>query len=149
MFYLCSMCIFTPYNNVVTEGPPVTILPTVKIDQEAVTEILSQIQEENTVIVHCTYNSILGGSIRIWKSTFLVAKPSGERSRLLHAENITFAPVWTPTPAGKRFRFTLIFSGLPKDCEYFDLLEDIPESGGFFIQNIKRNPQDVYNVILI
>lgn len=136
----------TPYNNVTTEEPPVTTLPPVKVDQEAVTEILSQIQEENTVIVHCTYNSIFGGSIRIWKSTFLVAKPSGERSKLLHAENITFAHVWTPTPAGKRFRFTLIFSGLSKDCEFFDLLEDIPESGGFFIPNIKRNKNDIYQV---
>ena len=140
---------FIPYNNIATEEPPVTILPTVKVDHEAVTEILSQIQEENTVIVHCTYNSDFGGSIRIWKSTFLIAKPSGERSRLLHAENITIAPVWTPTPAGKKFRFTLIFSGLPKDCEFFDLLEDIPESGGFFISNIKRNKQDVYHVNIV
>jgi hypothetical protein len=137
---------FIPYNNIATEEPPVTILPTVKVDHEAVTEILSQIQEENTVIVHCTYNSDFGGSIRIWKSTFLIAKPSGERSRLLHAENITFAPVWTPTPAGKEFRFILIFSGLPKGCEFFDLLEDIPESGGFFIPNIKRNKDDIYQV---
>ena len=136
----------TPTYNVEIVEPPVTILPTVKVDQEAVTEILSQVQEEGTVIIHCVYNSIFGGSIRIWKSTFLVAKPSGERSRLLHAENITFAPVWTPTPAGGSFRFTLIFSGLPKSCEFFDLLEDIPEAGGFFIQNIKRNKDDVYQV---
>jgi hypothetical protein len=137
---------FTLYNNVATEESPVITLPAVKIDQEAITEILSQIHEENTVIVHCTYNSIFGGSIRIWKSTFLVAKTSGDRSKLLHAENITYAPVWTPTPAGKSFRFSLIFSGLPKDCEFFDLLEDIPESGGFFIQNIKRNKNDIYQV---
>jgi len=140
------MCNFTPYNNVATEEPPVITVPAIKIDQDVNTEILSQIQEENTVIVHCTYNSIFGGGIRIWKSAFLVAKPSGERSRLLHAENITFAPVWTPTPAGRKFRFTLIFSGLPKDCDFFDLLEDIPESGGFFISNIKRNKDDIYQV---
>ena len=140
------MCNFTPYNNVATEEPQVITVPAIKIDQDVNTEILSQIQEENTVIVHCTYNSIFGGGIRIWKSTFLVAKPSGERSRLLHAENITFAPVWTPTPAGKKFRFTLIFSGLPKDCAFFDLLEDIHEAGGFFIPNIKRNKDDIYQV---
>lgn len=141
--------IFTPYCNVATEEPPVTNLPTVKVDQEAFIEILSQIQEENTVIVHCTYNPIFGGSIRIWNSTFLIDKASGERSKLLHAENITYAPAWTPTPAGKKFRFTLIFSGLPKGCEFFDLLEDIPEAGGFFIQNIKRNKDDVYHVNIV
>jgi hypothetical protein len=48
------------------------------------------------------------------------------------------------TPEGKSFRFTLIFSGLSKSCEFFDLLEDIPEAGGFFIQNIKRNKDDIY-----
>lgn len=140
---------FTPYNNIVNEEPPVITVPAINIDQDLKNELLSKVQEEGTVIVHCTYNSIFGGSVRIWNSTFLVAKPTGERSRLLHAENITFAPMWTPTPACKRFRFTLIFSGLPKGCQYFDLMEDIPEPGGFFIQNINRNQQDVYHVNIL
>ena len=136
----------TPIYSVETVEPSVITTPNIKIDQDLKTEILSQVQEENTVIVHCTYDSIFGGSIRIWNSTFLIDKASGDRSKLLHAENITFAPVWTPTPEGKSFRFTLIFSGLPKSCEFFDLLEDIPEAGGFFIQNIKRNKDDIYQV---
>ena len=40
--------------------------------------------------------------------------------------------------------FTLIFTGLPKDCNYFDLFEKIPEPGGFLVKNIKRNNSDVY-----
>jgi hypothetical protein len=60
--------------------------------------------------------------------------------------DITIAPIWTLIEARKTFRFTLIFSPLPKSCEFFDLLEDIPEAGGFFIQNINRKNSDVYHV---
>ena len=44
--------------------------------------------------------------------------------------------------------FTLVFSGLPKDCKSFDLREEIPEEGGFLVKNIKRNGTDVYRVKL-
>jgi hypothetical protein len=84
--------------------------------------------------------------IRIWKTTFLVDKGSGSRSRLVHAENISFAPVWTEIPDGGTYSFLLIFSGLPKSCQQFDLLEDIPQSGGFFIPDISRNQTDVYHI---
>ena len=36
--------------------------------------------------------------VRIWQSTFLIDKASGNKSTLVHAENITFAPVWTIVP---------------------------------------------------
>jgi hypothetical protein len=63
--------------------------------------------------------------------------------------DFNIAPEWTYVPEGKTSRFTLIFAPLPKSCEFFDLLEDIPETGGFFIQNIKRNKSDVYHVLII
>ena len=68
---------------------------------------------------------------------------------MLHAENITIAPQWMEVQPGATVRFTLIFAPLPKSCEFFDLLEDIPQSGGFFIQNIKRNKSDVYRVFIV
>jgi hypothetical protein len=123
-----------------------TTAPTVRIDDKLKDEILSQIQEEKAVIVHCTYNAIIDGGIRIWSSTFLIDKASGDRSTMHHAENISIAPEWTYAPEGKTCRFTLIFSPLSKSCEFFDLLEDIPQAGGFFVQNIKRNKSDVYHV---
>ena len=46
----------------------------------------------------------------------------------------------------KDFWFTLVFSGLPKECESFDLKEEIPEEGGFFVKNIRRNNSDVYRI---
>jgi hypothetical protein len=95
-----------------------TAATAVKFDDKLKDEILSQVHEEKAVIVHCSYN----------------------------AENISIAPEWTYVPEGKSYRFTLIFAPLPKSCEFFDLLEDIPQAGGFFIQNIKRNKSDVYHV---
>lgn len=120
--------------------------PDLKLDEDLKEEILSEMIEEGMVIVHCAYTPKEDGLVRIWVTTFLIDKATGERSRLVHAENITFAPYWTIVPQGSTHRFTLIFAPLPKECMFFDLLEDIPQSGGFFIQNIKRNKQDVYHV---
>lgn len=136
----------SPKFNIETEEQIITAIPAVKFDDKLKDEILSQIHEEKAVIVHCTYNAEIDGGIRIWNSTFLIDKASGDRSNMHHAENISIAPEWTYVPEGKTYRFTLIFAPLPKSCEFFDLLEDIPQAGGFFIQNIKRNKSDIYNV---
>lgn len=40
--------------------------------------------------------------------------------------------------------FTLIFEELSKGCKNFDLIEMIPQSGGFEAFNISRNNMDVY-----
>ncbi len=135
-------------SNVETEELVITptATPSVKLDKKLKDEILSQIHEEGMVIVHCTYYAEIDGGIRIWNSTFLIDKGSGDRFTMQHAENISIAPTWTYVPEGKMYRFTLIFAPLPKSCEFFDLLEDIPQSGGFFVQNIKRNKSDVYHV---
>ena len=45
---------------------------------------------------------------------------------------------------GQTINFTLIFSGLPKHCKLFDMVENIPEPGGFVFENIVRNNSDVY-----
>lgn len=64
------------------------------------------------------------------------------------AENITIAPVWMDVQAGTTARFTLIFAPLPKTCDSFNLFEDIPQSGGFHIRNIRRNTSDIYRVFI-
>lgn len=121
---------------------------------EIVTEVLeslqTKIQEERQVIVHCclpaTYQ--LGNMIRVWQSTFLIDEALNHRSPLIHHENISLFPEWTLVPPTKDFWFTLIFAGLPKDCKIFDLKEVIPEEGGFFVKNIKRNATDIYRVMI-
>jgi hypothetical protein len=103
--------------------------------------------DDACVYVHCYFNNPADDMlIRIWRSTFLVDRASGARSELIHAENISYAPQWTVVPRRSAFSFLLIFSALPKDCTVFDLLEDIPQTGGFFVSGIKRNSLDVYHV---
>jgi len=103
--------------------------------------------EESHVYVHCYFNNTVKDMlIRIWKTTFLMDTFSGHRSKLVHAENISFAPVWTSIPDNSLYQFLLIFEALPKGCEVFDLLEDIPQPGGFFVPGIIRNQKDVYHV---
>jgi len=51
-------------------------------------------------------------------------------------------------PVDTESHFTLFFASLPKSCEVFDLFEDIPEEGGFEVQGMKRNTNDVYYVNL-
>ena len=66
------------------------------------------------------------------------------RSKLIHAENITMFPTWMNVGRKQTVNFTLIFTGLPRHCKQFDLIEKIPEEGGFVIKNIERNNTDVY-----
>ena len=112
-------------------------IETVKLYKE-----LTNIEEEKQVTVHCSCIGI--SRIRIWKTTFLIAHSSPHRSKLIHAENITLYPEWKPVEEDKKTRFTLVFTGLPKGCKQFDLIEHIPEPGGFIVRNIKRNNSDVY-----
>lgn len=122
-----------------------TIKRGVKIDKATRHKLLSQVKEEAQVIVHCSFTGSMDSDrIRIWGSTFLYAKNSSHRSKLVHTENIAMYPTWMYVESGQTVNFTLIFSGLPKQCKQFDLIENIPESGGFIIKNIERNNSDVY-----
>lgn len=118
------------------------------IAKELLESLQTKVEEEKQVIVHCCFpaSPFLGNLIRIWHSTYLFDNQSEHRSKLIHAENISISPYWTPVPFMQDFWFTLIFSGLPKDCKSFDLKEVIPEEGGFFVESIKRNSSDVYRV---
>lgn len=125
--------------------PPVKVKPAVDV------EVLSSIDplalEDSFVYVHCYFdNPGEGALIRIWNSTFLVDSGSTAKSKLVHAENISFAPQWTLIPDFTMYSFLLIFTALPKSCTQFDLIEQIPQTGGFHVKNIHRNQQDVYHI---
>ncbi len=114
---------------------------------ETLTAEETSVLEESHVYVHCYFNNTVKDMmIRIWKTTFLIDAFTGHRSKLVHAENISFAPEWTPIPENNLYQFLLIFEALPKGCDVFNLVEDIPQPGGFFIPDIMRNPKDVYHV---
>jgi hypothetical protein len=117
------------------------------VETDVLTSIDPGVLEDSHVYVHCYFKNDQDEMlIRVWRSTFLIDKVSGSRSELIHAENISYAPQWTIIPGKQTFSFLLIFSALPKDCKVFDMLEDIPQSGGFFVPGIKRNELDVYHV---
>lgn len=117
-------------------------------ETEVYLEVDLHLEEERQVIVHCLYCSQPGEDmlIRIWRSTVLYDHASGAEAQLIHAENITYFPEWTAIPSGKDYWFTLIFSGLPKSCRRFDLIEKIPQAGGFLVSDIARNKTDVYRI---
>lgn len=121
----------------------------VKIANKLKAELLSDMDEESQVIVHFTYksNSFYEG-LRVWKTTYLIPKESKRISTLVTVDNISMYPIYTYTPSGKTLKFTLIFSGLSKSCKTFDLIEQIPEPGGFIYKNIKRNKTDIYHIEL-
>lgn len=119
--------------------------PDEHIETDTSTEV--DVLHESHVYVHCYFeNTHKDMLIRVWRTTYLVDNASGERSKLVHAENISYAPQWTMIPDKKKFRFLLIFEALPRSCVSFDLIEDIPQSGGFHVVGIVRNKTDVYHV---
>ncbi|MEO5602459.1 MAG: hypothetical protein ABIR06_16175 [Cyclobacteriaceae bacterium] len=137
---------FSIYGSVVKK-PAVVEKP--RVDSEVLISIDPLTLDDSFVYVHCYFhNSGKDMLIRIWKTTYLIDKVSSARSKLVHAENISLAPVWTRIPDGGRYAFLLIFSGLPKSCKQFNLVEEISQPGGFYLENISRNESDVYHIDL-
>ncbi len=128
-----------------TEQPPVKAKPFV--DTAVLFSIRPELLNDSYIYLHGHVpQQAQEMLIRIWQSTYLIGKAAGEKSAIIHAENITYAPVWTLVPKNLAYSFLLIFQALPKNCAVFDLVEQIPQPGGFFIPNIIRNETDVYHV---
>ncbi len=102
--------------------------------------------EEKQTIVHCRIQTPGDDAVvRIWPNTFLKEHGSSSVRNLISTFNVSMHPNWTPIP-NRQYNFTLIFEGLSKGCTSFDLIEKIPESGGFYVPGISRNTTDVYRV---
>ena len=144
--YFCRMHL---HEELISRAPTEPAKTRPEVEVETVTATETTVLEDSFVYVHCyfhnTYKDML---IRIWKTTFLIDRASGTRSQLVHAENISIAPLWTQIPDNKTYNFLLIFSGLPRSCQFFDLVEEISQPGGFLIENISRNETDVYHIDL-
>lgn len=118
--------------------------PQIVID-DAVKELVAQ-QTEECTIVHCRYFSDEPSGVRIWPSTFLVEN-TGKRCKLIKNFNISIMPLWTFHVVENTFiRFTLVFEALDKTCQYFNLLEDIPQPQGFYSNKVFRNSSGIYSV---
>ncbi len=124
------------------------VKPRVDVDTLASIDPISL--DDSSVYVHCHFKNTSDEMlIRIWRTTFLIDRNSSARSQLVHAENITYAPQWTIIPGRHNFSFLLIFSGLPASCKMFDLVEEIPQPGGFHVKDIWRNQKDVYHIDIL
>ncbi len=108
--------------------------------------IQTELQEESgkQVTVHVSYHK--DSMIRIWKCIILVDKQSGGKAKLIQAYGVGIYPNWTFLKKGQYF--SLVFEGLPKSCTSFDLIEKIPQPGGFIRCGIQRNKSDVYKLSL-
>lgn len=134
-------------SKTIIQNPPVKVKPAV--DDSVLASIQLSVLEDSYVYVHCSFdNSGEDALIRIWRSTFLIDHSSGAKSSLVHAENISIAPLWTIIPDKRIHNFILVFSALPKSCTKFDLIEEIPQPGGFVVRDIQRNLRDVYHVTM-
>jgi hypothetical protein len=118
-------------------------------EEQTETRIATALDEEGHVYVHVSFTAPQdGAAIRIWSTTFLTDHHSAHESRLVHAENISYAPQWTLVAPDKTVSFLLIFKALPRTCAIFDLIERIPQPGGFEVRGIVRNETDVYHTVL-
>ena len=135
-------------SKTITKTVPATTEPAV--DVEILTSIDPVTLDDSHVYVHCHVDRPEDGMlIRIWRTTFLIDRNAGAKAGLIHAENISFAPQWTMIPGKASYAFLLIFSSLPKSCKQFDLVEEIPQPGGFMVNNIPRNDTDVYHINIV
>lgn len=133
------------FNAKIIRELPVKTKPAV--ETEVLVSISPETLEDAYVYVHCHFqNTVSDMLIRVWRTTFLVDHDFSTKAQLVHAENISYAPLWTLIPDKKSYTFLLIFSTLPKSCKSFDLIEEIAQPGGFFVKNIQRNQQDVYHI---
>lgn len=137
----------------IIEAP--VISPDTTIDISSKLKLSNEVEEESQVVLHCCFRKPLyrRTEISIWQSTFLYDLGSSHISKLIHVENISIYPNWMFLDVRETLVFTLIFTGLPKTCTLFNMIEKKPKSGGcdfiecgFYIPNIERNSTDVYFV---
>jgi hypothetical protein len=132
-------------THTASSSKPAASNPLPEVDELIATE--TKTSEDSFVYVHCHFeNKWQDMLIRIWKTSYLIDHSSEHRSKLVHVENISYAPQWTLVPNYGDYNFLLIFTSLPKSCTSFDLLEQISMPGGFHIKDIRRNETDVYHV---
>lgn len=100
-----------------------------------------EIDDTGQVIIH---GKSSGGRTRLWPDhTVLIPHGFNKICKLVYSEGISLYPNWS----NGDIKFIMIFEGLPNGCQAFDLIEQIPESGGFKFPNITRNNSDVYKLI--
>ncbi|MEP5255477.1 MAG: hypothetical protein ABJQ39_10500 [Winogradskyella arenosi] len=111
-------------------------------DYKAKKSELKQLLE--STIINCKSIENKDEKLRIWPTTYLIDKSTNTKYKLLNANGISIYPEWSILKKGETF--SLIFEKLPPECSTFSLVEEIPESDGFLVENIKRNNSEFYEI---
>ncbi len=100
---------------------------------------LLELSGEQQTIIHCFAPG--KQKIGINPKTVLICRDMGTRLKLLFSWGV---PLYPESIEGKDLCFTLVFEGLPLDCELFHFAEKPDEAGGFHLSCIPRTPDNVY-----
>lgn len=126
----------------------------VQVHNEAIESLLANAQEQGQVIMHCMHygcssacGKTLKCELKLNPNVQLIPTNGSRPSKLIQTYNINLPP-------GRTFKnsygteFTLIFTGLPKNCTEFDFIEPDVAGLGWKAKNIKRNKTDVYKLFI-
>jgi hypothetical protein len=126
----------------------------VQVNNEAIESLLANAQEQGQVIMHCMHygcssecGKTLKCELKLNPNVQLIPTNGSRPSKLIQTYNINLPP-------GRTFKnsygteFTLIFTGLPKNCTEFDFIEPDEGGKGWEAKNIKRNKTDVYKLFI-
>ena len=125
----------------------ILIKPSKHADEAILRKTEFVLTQEKQVVIHFTFKCKPGMAFRIWKTTYLITE-RGNKIPLIFWSGISLYPKWTRLNHVGKYQFTLIFNGLPNECRVFSLVEEINEPGGFLVNKLIRNEEDVYQIIL-
>jgi hypothetical protein len=107
--------------------------------------------EESQTIIHCKIKAFAmfqqGGWANISPNTYLLNRQSNERLKLIHAENIPYAPHrhFFGHPKDVLY-FTLLFQKIPDSWTTFCLYEETIMGDGFFVGEVPKNKNGIYRI---
>ena len=126
----------------------------VQVHNEPIETLLANAQEQGQVIIHCLHygcssecGKTLKCELKLNPNVQLIPTNGSRPSKLIQTYNINLPP-------GRTFKnsygteFTLIFTGLPKNCTEFDFIEPDEGGKGWEAKNIKRNKTDLYKLFI-
>jgi len=113
--------------------------------------ILSALELESQTTLHCKIRGAEiyqhGGFANINPNTFLINRQSNERLKLLHAENIPYAPHrYIFRHPNDFLYFTLLFQKIPETWTTFCLYEETAFGDGFFVGEVPKNKSGIYRI---
>tara|TARA_B110000037_G_scaffold186603_1_gene216674 strand:- start:522 stop:908 length:387 start_codon:yes stop_codon:yes gene_type:complete len=123
----------------------ILIKPSKQVEKTILRQTEFALTKEKQVVIHFTFKCQPGMAFRIWKTTYLITE-KGKKIPLVFWSGISLYPEWTRLYHVGKYQFALIFNGLPNECRVFSLVEEINEPGGFLVNNLIRNEEDVYHI---